>query len=240
MNEKLYRIFKIITPILAIVEFILVIIHLATGLSTCEYKDLMNNIRDHIKPEDEIDKYYDVFCYYSDGVGRLIGYMFVIIFNIVSLIISFIGIIFAFIILSKNKHCVILTLLIFYTISAVVSFIDFMIAAFRKVSLSGYNYIPTGLVSTIESTLDRVKEKKIKLVFITFFYLAVSVGGSVITGKILKVCNNEENNQPNAYQGVQYQYNPQQNFVNNNNYNISNNITPAPVVQENMYQQTNS
>ena len=108
MDPKIYRIFKIITPIIAIAEFILIIIHFSYGgLSTCENKELMNKLSEIRHPDDPIDKYYDVFCYYSDGLGRLLGYIFLIIFNVLSLIFSFVGIILAFIILSKTKHCVI-------------------------------------------------------------------------------------------------------------------------------------
>ena len=214
------------------------------GLSTCDQEELMNSIKSNIKAFSSLDKYYDVFCYYDNGIGRLLGYIFLLIFNVLSLIFSFVGIILAFIILSKSKHCVILTLLIFYFISAIVAFIDFMLAVCKPTSLSGYSYLNSDVVSSIEWTLERVKEKKVKLIVITIFYLLLSVGGIVITIKILKASDNEENARPNnVYQGLQYQYNPQQNFVNNNiNYNINNNNynSSAPVVQENMYQQTNS
>ena len=246
MDPKIYRIFKIITPIIAIAEFIIIIIHFSYGgLSTCENKELMNKLSNSRDPNDPIDKYYDVLCYYDSGLGRLLGYIFLIIFNVLSLIFSFVGVILAFIILSKSKHCVILTLLIFYFISAIVAFIDFMLAVCKPTSLSGYSYLNSDVVSSIEWTLERVKEKKVKLIVITIFFLLTSVGGIVITIKILKASDNEENARPNnVYQGLQYQYNPQQNLVNNNiNYNINNNNnynSPAPVVQENMYQQTNS
>ena len=244
MNQKLYRIFKIISPILAIVEFTLVTIHYSIGLSSCEYRDLMKSIRNNINRDDSIDRYYDVFCHYSDYLGRLIGLIILTTCNLASLIISFIGIIFSFITLCKNKHCILVASLIFFIISTVVAFVDFMVAVCKDTSLSDYSYFPSDLVSRIENTLDEIKEKKIELIVLTLFFLLVSIGGTVINAKILKFSNNEENTQPNVYQGLQYQYNPQQNFVNNNNinYNISNNNynMPTPIVQENMYQQTNS
>ena len=88
MNQKVYKALKIIVPIIAVLNFIFVIIFLAEYSNYCEFSDLIKEI------EEEQDRDYKkmspftkVFCNYGEGENFTRGIIFIyfLLFNILQL-----------------------------------------------------------------------------------------------------------------------------------------------------------